>query len=256
MSTASQLPPTATLSQQAERRLRNPLRRGVFRDIDAARAQFGLLSVADHQGQARIYWLIDLNTQIIEDARFLAFGDRASHPIADCWSELVRGRSVEEACSLELDDIEAALRDDPESPAFGEAELYPLAFITDLQQRALQALPSVKLLPKPVEVERYQRKREADWDDADKAWLPLSLMKKIMQAQQVIGTGLAERLGRSDVDWSVEGLHDDFRVVVAFGKKDGYAPPADERPTVLAFMQEAARSIHPAIVVEEQESQV
>jgi len=78
-------------------------------------------------------------------------------------------------------------------------------------------------------------------------------MKKIMRVQAAIAAGLAERLGREDVDWSVEGLHDDFRVVVAFGRKDGYAPPADERPTVLAFMQEAARAVHPAIVVEEQE---
>lgn len=249
MTAASPLLDPASLSAEAERRLRKPLRRGVFRDLDAARAQFGLLAVADPGGQARIYWLIDLNTQVIEDARFLAFGSLASHPIADVWTEQIRGMSVEAACTMPLSEIETALRDHPDTPAFGAAGLEPLAFVAELQQLALAALPTVALLPRPVEVERYQRKREQDWNERDRTWLPMSLMKKIMAAQEAIGKGLAERLDRS-IAWSVEGLHDDFRVTVGF--KDAELP-ADERQTILAFMQEAARALHPAITVEEKE---
>jgi len=243
----------AQLSQAARRRLRAPLRRGVFRDIDAARAQLGLLSVADDRGQARIYWLIDLNTQVVEDARFLAFGSLASHPVADRWSELVRGMSVEEACEIPLERIEADLRDDPDQAAFGEAGLEPLAFVHDLQQRALQALPGVRLLPKPKEVERYQRKREADWDEHDRDWLPLSLMKKVMRVQEVAAAAIADHIHHK-VAWSIEGLHDDFRVVVDFSSEDPDAAvlPAEERPTVARMIEEALRgAIHPALRVEE-----
>lgn len=249
MTATSPLLDPSTFSAEAQRRLRKPLRRGAFRDIDAARSQFGLLTVADTGGQARIYWLVDLNTHVIEDARFLAFGSLASHPVADVWTERIRGLSVEAACAMPLEEIEALLRERPAVPAFGEAGLEPLNFVAELQDLALVALPQVRLLPKPVEVERYQRKREQDWDEHDRAWLPLTLMKKIMQAQDAIGPALRERLGR-DISWTVEGLHDDFRLVVAF--TGSHAPPADERPTILAFMQEAAHAaLHPAIVVEE-----
>ncbi|MDA3961283.1 MAG: iron-sulfur cluster assembly scaffold protein [Planctomycetota bacterium] len=239
----------ASMSDQARQRLRKPLRRGSFRPLDAARAEFGLLTVADTQGQARIYWLIDLNTQVVEDARFLAFGSLASHPIADCWTEQLRGQSVEAVCHMAAADIEAALRDKSGTPAFGEAGLEPLNFISELQALALAALPSVKLLPKPVEVERYQRKREQDWDEQDRVWLPLSLMKKIMQVQDLAGKALSERLNRSDIAWSVEGLHDDFAVVVKFGGT-GWMPPEDEQPTLVLFIQSALQNaIHPAITV-------
>jgi hypothetical protein len=83
------LPTGAALSRVAEERLRHPRTRGVFAPIEAARRQLGLLAVADDQGQARIGWLIDLDTKTVADARFLAFGDLASHPIADAFTELL-----------------------------------------------------------------------------------------------------------------------------------------------------------------------
>jgi NifU-like protein involved in Fe-S cluster formation len=86
-------PPSVTaagLSQLATARLRTPRCRGAFAPIDAARRQLGLLAVSDDQGQARIFWLVDLATQVIEDARFLAFGSLASHPVADAFTELAR----------------------------------------------------------------------------------------------------------------------------------------------------------------------
>ena len=85
------------------------------------------------------------------------------------------------------------------------------------------------ILPKPVEVERYTRKREQEWDEADQAWLPLSLMKKLMKAQKLGSEILQERTGRA-IDWSVEGLHDDFQVVAKF--KD---VSAEEVPLLIGF---------------------
>jgi NifU-like protein involved in Fe-S cluster formation len=237
------MPATAVLSRAAEARLRQPLRRGAFRPRDAARRRLGLLSVADGDGQARIYWLVDLASQRIEDARFLAFGDLASHPIADAFCEEVRQRTVTEACALPASAVELALRDDPATPAFGDAGLAPLAFLADLQARALAALPAVELLPAPVEKIVYQRKREADWDAADRAWLPLSLLRKVGKADAVIGKALAERA--PGASHRIDGLHDDFRVVV---RLDGVA--ADQAPTLGMLLADALHVLHPGLVVE------
>lgn len=249
-SATSSAPPQ--MSETAQQRLRKPLRRGHFREIDAARAQLALLTVADSDGQARLYWLVDLESQRVEDARFLSFGSLASHPCMDAWSELVRERPVAEALDLPLATIEAALRDDPETPAFGDAGTEALAFIAELQDLARAELPQLVVLPKPVEVERYQRKREQDWDEDDRAWLPLSLMQKILKIQQVAEQTLAERLGDGPYAWELEGVNDDFQVRIDFDKGDGTPIAQEERPVVMGFIQEALHlHLHPRITVTE-----
>lgn len=234
----------AALSIKAQERLKTPRTRGVFQPIDAARRQLGLLAVADAQGQARVSWLVDLPTRTIADARFLAFGELASHPVADAFTELVRGRPVADACCLTAEQVESVLRDDPATPAFGAHGLEPLAFLRDLQERALAALPQVQLLPKPDEKPVYQRKRKQDWSDADTRWFNLSLLRKISRVDAVAARVLQERLGQGS--YTIEGLHDDFRVVVIF---TGLA--TEQIPTVSQFIQDALRGeVHDQLVVD------
>lgn len=244
MATTSSSP--AVISAKATARLRKPRTRGAFAPIDAARRQLGLLAVSDGRGQARIFWLIDLADGTIADSRFLAFGDLASHPIADAFSESVRGRTVADACRLTPEQIEALLRDDPQTPAFGEQGLAPLAFLRELQERAEAALPGVVLLPKPVEKQSYQRKREADQSDLDKAWFKLSLLKKIGRVDGIASRVLRDRL-HAEATLSIEGLHDDFRIVV---KVTGLTP--EQVPTALQLIQDALKTeVHPDLLVEE-----
>lgn len=238
--------PTETdpqLTRAADARLRKPRTRGAFRPIDAARRQLGLLAAADGQGQAHASWLIDLASQRIEDARFLAFGSRWSHPAADAFTDLARGQSVAEACRISPDRIEAMLRDTPGAAACDAGADGPLAFIPDLQARLLAALPLVKLLPKPAEKLVYQRKRKQDWSDADQKWLPLSLLKKIAAVDAAAKRVLAERAPGASA--RIEGLHDDFRVVVIL---DGVSP--EERATLGLFLDSALHVIHPDLHAE------
>lgn len=240
----------AHLSDRATARLKKPRTRGAFMPVDAARRQLGLLTVADGLGQARLYWLIDLATQEIADARFLAFGDLASHPVMDVFTELVRGRTVADACRLSAEQVEALLRDEDGAPAFGDAGLAPLAFLRQLQERAEAALPAVTLLPKPADAPAYVRKRKADWTPADEAWLPLNLLKKAARVEAVIGEVL-EKHRRAGVTHRVDAINDDFRVLVRFG-----GLPEEQVPTVAKFLEDALRGrCHPEITVEPQSAQ-
>jgi NifU-like protein involved in Fe-S cluster formation len=243
---APTLTPAVPLSAKAQARLRKPRTRGAFQPIDAARQQLGLLAVGDDQGQARIFWLVDLPSATISDARFLAFGDLASHPITDAFTELARGRTVKDACLLTAEQVESLLRDDPMTPAFGELGLAPLAFLRVIQDRAEAELPNLVLLPKPVEKKSYQRKRQADWSPADEAWFKLSLLKKIAAVDKITANVLRERLN-AEAKLSIEGLHDDFRIVV---KLLGLSP--EQNPTAIQLIQDALKTqIHPDISVEE-----
>ena len=236
------MPTTATtLSSKALARLKKPRTRGAFAPLDAARRQLGLLAVSDVKGQARLYWLIDLNTGTIEDSRFLAFGELASHPLMDAFSELARGRTVADACALTIAQIDSLLRDDPLTPS---CDLTEAEFINDLQLLALAALPAVKLLPKPDEKVSYQRKRKQDWTPADEAWLPLSLLKKIGQVDRIVNELLPTyAIGATS---SIEGLHDDFRIKVTFTGLN-----EEQIPTVCQMLTDAVRSrLHPGLVVQ------
>lgn len=236
------MPTTAALlSTKALARLKKPRTRGAFAPLDAARRQLGLLAVSDAQGQARLYWLIDLATNIIEDSRFLAFGRLASHPLMDAFTELARGRTVADACGLMVEQIDSLLRDDPLTPS---CDLTEAEFINDLQLLALAALPDVKLLPKPEEKVSYQRKRKQDWTTADEAWLPLSLLKKIGQVDRIVNELLPTYAMGATA--AIEGLHDDFRIEVTFtGLTD------EQIPTVCQMLTDAVRSrLHPGLVVQ------
>ena len=229
------------LSTKALARLKKPRTRGAFAPLDAARRQLGLLAVSDTQGQARLYWLIDLTTSTIEDSRFLAFGRLTSHPLMDAFTELARGRTVADACALMIEQIDSLLRDDPLTPS---CDLTEADFINDLQRLALAALPDVKLLPKPEEKVSYQRKRKQDWTAEDEAWLSLSLLKKIGQVDRIFNELLPTYSPGATA--AIEGLHDDFLIGVTF------AGLTDEQlPTVCQMLTDAVRSrLHPGLVVQ------
>ncbi len=241
--TVSELPPVhATgLSAKATSRLRKPRTRGAFAPLDAARRQLGLLAVSDRLGQARLSWLVDLGTQVIEDARFLAFGSLASHPLMDAFTELARGRTVGDACSLTVEQIDSLLRDDPLTPS---CDPRLTTFIPELQTLAFAALPAVELLPKPTEKVQYTRKRKQDWSALDDTWLPLSLLKKIAQVDVVLAKELPLLAPGAAV--SIDGLHDDFKIVVTFtGLTD------EQVPTVCQMLTDALRgALHPHLTVE------
>jgi len=235
-----------SLSAAATRRLKAPRMRGTFALVDAARRQLALLAVADGVGQARIAWLVDPATQVIEDARFLAFGSLASHPVADAFTELARGRTVADACRLSEEQVESLLRDDPMTPAFGGDGAAPLAFLRDLQERALAESTRLVVPPRPTDAPRYERKRKADWSDEDARWLPLSLIKKSGLIEDEMRRVLRDRAERQDLAWTLRYINDDFRVVVEFRNL-----PEEQVPTLAKFLEDALRArVHAQIVVE------
>ena len=227
-------------------RTRKPRTRGTFLPVDAARRQLGLLSVADAGGQARLYWLVDLGSKVIEDARFLAFGDLTSHAVMDAFTELVRGRTVEDACRLSAEQIEIVLRGDAHgTPAFADG-LAPLAFVRELQDAAERALPTVTVLPPPTDAPAYVRKRKADWTAEDQAWLPLPLMKKATAVEAIAAEVLRARVAGLGVTYRIDAINDDFRVVIAFA-----GLPPEQAPTLAKFLEDALKArIHGGLVVE------
>jgi len=223
--------------------VRRPRQRGIFQPVDAARRELALLSVADALGQARLYWLIDLPTLTIREARFLAFGSRASHALTDAFCELAIGRTVADACRLTCEQVDAVLRDDPTTPAVPADDLL---FIPQLQALAEAAIPHLALLPKPLESAVIPAKRKEDWNEQDRQWIPLSLLKKINRVNAVVDATLKSRLGPGAPTFRIEKLNDYFRVQLKI-----VTLPGDQVATVTQLLQDALRSeIHPQLAIE------
>jgi len=231
------------LSALAERRLRKPRSRGIFLPVDAARRELALLSVADGLGQARLYWLVEPASTTIRDARFLAFGSRGSHVLCDVLCELAVGRTVADACRLSVEQVDALLRDDPLTPAVPADDLL---FIPQLQALAEAEVPHLVVLPKPLESAVIPAKRKEDWNAQDTACIPLSLLKKIGKADELIGRTLAKYFAGAAPTYRIEKLNDYFRLQLKI-----LSLAAEQIPTVSQLLQDALRSeLHPQLEVE------
>ncbi len=231
------------LGPRAERRLRAPRHRGAIQPVDAARRQLALLSVADQEGQGRIYWLIELPGRVIREARYLAFGSRASHALLDGLCDLSVGAVVEDACRLRAEQVESLLREDPVTRAVPSEDT---AFLDALLEAAAAAAGHLEILPKPLEAPVFARKNEAAWDERDRAWFSLSYLRKVGKVDALIGRALRARFPQQPPTYRVDKLNDDVQVVIAIGGLE-----ADQLPTIAQVLTDALSSeLHPQMRAE------
>jgi NifU-like protein len=128
-------------SQKVHDRMNDPAHRGSFTDKDAKKqncklvvADFGDASCGD---SIQLFWLVDLKTDIIKDARFLSFGCGTAIASADVMAELTIGKKVDEAAQITNLDVEKALRDDPDTPAFPGQKMHCSVMAYDVIKRAV-----------------------------------------------------------------------------------------------------------------------
>ncbi|MDR2430800.1 MAG: iron-sulfur cluster assembly scaffold protein [Candidatus Margulisbacteria bacterium] len=128
-------------SHKVHDRMNNPAHRGSFTDRDA-KAQKCKLVVADFGDAScgdsiQLFWLVDLKTDVIKDARFLSFGCGTAIASADVMAELTIGRRVDDAARITNLDVEKALRDDPDTPAFPGQKMHCSVMAYDVIKRAV-----------------------------------------------------------------------------------------------------------------------
>jgi len=115
-------------SNKVIERMNNPKFLGEFSEEDAKK-EGAKLVVADFGSEAcgdsvRLYWLVDPKTDKIIDARFKSFGCGTAIASSDMMTELTIGKTVEEATKITNLDVEKALRDEPNKPAFPPQKMH------------------------------------------------------------------------------------------------------------------------------------
>ncbi len=115
-------------SNKVIERMNNPKYLGEFSEEDAKKRDTKLV-VADFGSEAcgdsvRLYWLVDPKTDKIIDARFKSFGCGTAIASSDMMTELTIGKTVDEATKITNLDVEKALRDEPDKPAFPPQKMH------------------------------------------------------------------------------------------------------------------------------------
>ncbi len=115
-------------SNKVVERMNNPKFLGEFSEEDAKEKNAKLV-VADFGSEAcgdavRLYWLVDPKTDKILDARFKSFGCGTAIASSDVMTELTIGKTVDEAMKITNLDVEKALRDTPDKPAFPPQKMH------------------------------------------------------------------------------------------------------------------------------------
>jgi len=115
-------------SNKVIERMNNPKFLGEFSEEDAKKRGAKLV-VADFGSEAcgdavRLYWLVDPKTDKILDARFKSFGCGTAIASSDVMTELTIGKTVDEAMKVTNLDVEKALRDEPDKPAFPPQKMH------------------------------------------------------------------------------------------------------------------------------------
>lgn len=226
-----------SLNQTLQARVMHPKCRGQWTEQDAAEKQLGLLKVGN--GEGKVYWLLDMASKKIDEAKFLSFGKLESLPILDFFSEYAKGKNFEEVCKISSEELRIE---------FGKEVIQGISFdfIQDIQQKAHIAFKDVKVPPKP-EKKDYRRKDKEDMDETDLNWLPLSAPMKISKLESLLRKTIVERSSYELEDVSIYHIAKDVEVTLSFADK----VPLEERSTFAKFFEEACKGeLHPLLIVE------
>lgn len=134
-------------SDKVSSRMNNPRYMGEITEEEAARRGAELI-VADHGADScgdavRLYWLIDPVSQKILDSRFKSFGCGTAIASSDAMAEMCIGKTVEEAVGITNLDVEAALRDDPNTPAVPPQKMHCSVMAYDVIKKAAALFQNV-----------------------------------------------------------------------------------------------------------------
>ena len=130
-------------------RMNDPKHMGEFSEEDA-KARNAKLIVADYGAEAcgdsvRLYWLVDEATETVIDACFKSFGCGTAIASSDMMVELCIGKTVDEAMAITNLEVEAGLRDNPETPAVPPQKMHCSVMAYDVIKKAVSLYKGVDL---------------------------------------------------------------------------------------------------------------
>ena len=218
-----------------------PKNRGAYYKEDAT--EKGMALVEAKFKDMKLYWLVDVVEDRVYSAKFFAYGGKVSVGICETLCTLVKGLTLDEACSLLGADVERTLRDDPELPAVPEAKKTAFGNVPELLKMIKESYPEAKAVAMAsnnlIESGATKPKSAKELTMQDQAWLGLTEEDQIKQIDIVLDEKVRPALMQDGGNIQVMEVVDGERVIVQYQGACGSC--GSSLGATLSFIERALR---------------
>ena len=190
----------------------------------------------------KIYLLADRAEDRIYSAKFFAYGGKVSVAIGETLCTMIKGLTLNEACSLKGEDIEAYLRDDPEVPAVPESKNKAFVNVEELLKVVQQAYPAAKAVAEvsaSIDKKDVKAVSSAELSMAEQAWMGLNKEDQITQINIVLDEKVRPALMADGGNVQVLDVVDGEKVMIQYQGACGSC--GSSLGATLSFMEQALR---------------
>ncbi|NIP99926.1 MAG: iron-sulfur cluster assembly scaffold protein SufE [Nitrospinaceae bacterium] len=204
-------------SEKFEAAAKSPKNRGAYYQEEAA--EKGMALVEAKFKDTKLYWLVDIEEDRIYSAKFFAYGGKVSVAIGETLSSMVKGLTIDEACSLLGADVERALRDDPEVSAVPESKKLAFGNVPEMLKLIKENYPAAFAVAQAaagINKEDGKAKGMKELTLQEQAWLGLSEEEQIQQINMVLDEKVRPALMNDGGNVTVMEVIDGEKVIIQY----------------------------------------
>ena len=228
-------------SKKFEEAAAKPKNRGAYYQEDAV--EKGMALVESKYKDMKLYWLVDTEEDRIYSAKFFAYGGKVSLAVGETLCLLVKGLTIEEACSLKGSDVENHLRDEPDVPSVPEAKMFAFGAVEELLKIIRDDYSGAKALALANAEAKKQdkpKKSLAELSMAEQAWMGLSIEDQKAQVNLVLDDKIRPALMADGGNVEVLDVVDGEKIMIQYQGACGSC--GSSLGATLSFMEQALRS--------------
>ncbi len=227
-------------SKKFEEATAQPKNRGAYYKEDAS--EKGMALVEAKYKDTKLYWLVDPEEDRVYSAKFFAYGGKVSLAIGETLCAMVKGLTIDEACSLLGSDVESQLRDEPDVPSVPEAKMAAFSAVEELLKIVREQYTEAKALAAAsavVKKEGKPKKSLAELSMAEQAWLSLSKEDQITQINMVLDDKIRPALMADGGNVQVLDVENGEKISIQYQGACGSC--GSSLGATLSFMEQALR---------------
>ena len=212
--------------------------RGAYYQEDAS--EKGMALIEAKYKDTKIYWLADVKEDRIFSARFFAYGGKVSLVVAEILCTMVEGLTVDEACSLLKEDVDAKLRDNPDVSSVPESKQKAFEIVDEILKLVKDQYVSAKgvaIASASINKEDFQSTTELNV--MAQAWLALTKDEQKEQIELVLDEHIRPALMNDGGNVMVLDVTDGQKILVQYQGACGSC--GSSLGATLSFMESTLR---------------
>jgi NifU-like protein len=193
-----------------------PKCRGAYYQEDAV--EKGMALVEAKFKDTKLYWLVDTNEDRIYSAKFFAYGGKVSIAVGDTLCQMVKGLTIQEACSLLGVDVESNLRDDADVPSVPESKMQAFNNVDELLKIVRDDYTGAKALALARSQVKADEKPKSlkELSMAEQAWLALSKEDQKTQVNLVLDEHIRPALINDGGNVEILDITDGEKILIQY----------------------------------------